>query len=108
MSSSIRSPLIFGRNCWTCCRLRRRLALVCSMWTRLLQHGVQPGNFHTVDSFDSVHAHCMPWLLDSFSLLQGCPRSRHNAVCSVLAAFGLLVGASVAHDTTTAGWREVA
>jgi hypothetical protein len=58
-----------------------------------------------VDSFDadSVRAHCMPWLLDPFSFLQGCSRSRQYAVCSVLAAFVLLVGASVADDAVPAG-----
>jgi hypothetical protein len=41
-----------------------------------------------VDSFDadSVRAHCVPWILDPFSFLHGCARSR-DAVCSVLAAF---------------------
>jgi hypothetical protein len=58
-----------------------------------------------VDSFDadSVCAHCMPWLLDPFSFLQGCSRSRRDAVCSVVAAFVLLVGASVADDAVPAG-----
>jgi hypothetical protein len=42
-----------------------------------------------VDSFDAdlVHAHCMPWLLDPFTFLQGCFRSQRDAVCSVIAAF---------------------
>jgi hypothetical protein len=44
---------------------------------------------------DSVLAHCVPCLLDDFSFLQGCPRSCCDAVCIVLAAFVLLVGASV-------------
>jgi hypothetical protein len=50
-----------------------------------------------VDTFyaDSVRAHSMPWLLDPFSVLQGCSRSQRDAVCSVIAAFVLLVGASV-------------
>jgi hypothetical protein len=58
-----------------------------------------------VDSFDadSVVAHCMPWLLDPFSFLQGCSCSRRDAVCSVIAAFVLLVGASVADDLVSAG-----
>jgi hypothetical protein len=58
-----------------------------------------------VDSFDAdaVFAHCMPWILDPFSFLQGCSRSRRDAVCSVIAAFVLLVGASVADDVLSAG-----
>jgi hypothetical protein len=58
-----------------------------------------------VDSFcaDSDRAHCMPWLLHCFSFLQGCSRSRRDAVCSVLAAFVLLVGASVVDDPLPAG-----
>jgi hypothetical protein len=58
-----------------------------------------------VDSFDadSVFAHCLPWLLDPFSFLQGCSRSRRDALCSVIAAFILLVGASVADDVLPAG-----
>jgi hypothetical protein len=58
-----------------------------------------------VDSFDadSVRALCMPWLLDPFSFLQGCSRSWRDAVCSVIAAFLLLVGASVADDGVPAG-----
>jgi hypothetical protein len=45
----------------------------------------------------------MPRLLDPFSFLQGCSRSRCDAVCSVIAAFVLLVGASVVHDAVPAG-----
>jgi hypothetical protein len=58
-----------------------------------------------VDSFDadSVHAHCVPWLLNPFSFLQGCPRSRCDAVCSVPADFVLLVGASVADAAVPVG-----
>jgi hypothetical protein len=58
-----------------------------------------------LDSFDadSVFAHCMPWLLDPFSFLQGCFRSRRDAVCSVIVAFVLLVGAPVADDAVPAG-----
>jgi hypothetical protein len=39
-----------------------------------------------VDSFDAdfVFTHCMPWLLDPFSFLQGCSRSRRDAMCSLL------------------------
>jgi hypothetical protein len=57
-----------------------------------------------VDSFDadSVQAHCMPSLLEPFSFLQGCSRSRRDAVCSVIAAFVFLVGASVADDPVSA------
>jgi hypothetical protein len=57
-----------------------------------------------VDSFDadSVRAHCMPWLLDPFSFLQGCSRSQRDAVCSVIAAFVLLVGTCVADDAVSA------
>jgi hypothetical protein len=50
-----------------------------------------------------VRAHCMPWLLDPFSFLQGCSRSRRDAVCSVVGAFVLLVGACVADDAVSAG-----
>jgi hypothetical protein len=58
-----------------------------------------------VDSFDAdaVRARCMPWLLDPLSFLQGCSRSRHDAVCSVLAAFVSLVEASVADDAVPLG-----
>jgi hypothetical protein len=58
-----------------------------------------------VDSFDanSVRAHCAAWLLDPFSFLQGCPCSQHDAVCSVLAAFVLLVGTSVADAAVPVG-----
>jgi hypothetical protein len=58
-----------------------------------------------VDSFDadSVRALCMPRLLDPFSFLQDCSRSRRDAVCSVVAALVLLVGASVADDVVPAG-----
>jgi hypothetical protein len=50
----------------------------------------------------------MPWLLDPFSFLQGCSRSRRDAVCSVIAAFVLLVGASVAGDVAPVGSRVFA
>jgi hypothetical protein len=58
-----------------------------------------------VDSFDEdvVRARCMPWLLVPFSFLQGCYSSRRDAVCSVLAAFVFLVGASVADDAVPVG-----
>jgi hypothetical protein len=58
-----------------------------------------------VDSFDadSVFADCMPWLLDPFFFLQGCSPSRRDAVCSVIAAYVLLVGASVADDVAPVG-----
>jgi hypothetical protein len=58
-----------------------------------------------MESFEaeSVCAHCMPWLLDSFSFLQGCSRSWRDAVCSVLAAFVPLVGATVADGAVPAG-----
>jgi hypothetical protein len=45
----------------------------------------------------------MPWLLDPFSFLQACSRSQRDAVCSVIATFVLLVGASVADDAVPAG-----
>jgi hypothetical protein len=47
----------------------------------------------------------MPWLLTHFSFLQGCPRSRRDAPCFVIAAFVILVGASVAQAPLHAGWR---
>jgi hypothetical protein len=58
-----------------------------------------------MDSFDadSVRAHCMPWLLDAFFFLQGCSRSQRDAVCSVIAAFVLLLGASVVDDAVPEG-----
>jgi hypothetical protein len=58
-----------------------------------------------VDSFDadSVRVHCVPWLLDPFSFLQGEYRSRCDAVCSVLAAFALLVEASVVDAAVPVG-----
>jgi hypothetical protein len=37
------------------------------------------------------------------AFVQGCPRSRCDAVCSVLAAFVLLVGASVADAAVSVG-----
>jgi hypothetical protein len=87
-----RTPLISGRTCGTSCRMSHPLAKS----VRLALH---------VDSFDadSVRAHCMLWLLDPFSFLQGCSRSRRDAVCSVIASFVLLVGASVADDAVPAG-----
>jgi hypothetical protein len=58
-----------------------------------------------VDFFnaDSVHARCMTCILDPFTFLQGCSRSHFDAVSSVIAAFVLLVGASVADDAVPAG-----
>jgi hypothetical protein len=50
-----------------------------------------------------VFDHCMPWLLDPFSFFQGCSLSRRDAVCAVIAAFVLLVGASVADDVVPVG-----
>jgi hypothetical protein len=63
-----------------------------------------------VGSFDanSFRALCMPWLLDPFSFLQGCCRSRRNAVCFSIVAFVLLVGASVGDDAVPAGSCVVA
>jgi hypothetical protein len=63
-----------------------------------------------VDSFaaDSFREHCMPWLLDPFSFLQGCLRSRLDAVCSVFVAFVFLVEASVTDDVLPAGLRVFA
>jgi hypothetical protein len=45
----------------------------------------------------------MPWLLDPFSFLQGYSCSRRDTVCSVIAVFVLLVGASVGDDAVPAG-----
>jgi hypothetical protein len=58
-----------------------------------------------VDSFDadSVRALCMPCLLDPFTFLQGCSCSRRDAVCSIFAAFVLLVGAGVTDDAVPTG-----
>jgi hypothetical protein len=55
-----------------------------------------------------VRAHCVAWLLDPFLFLQGCPRSLCVAVCSVLPAHVLLVGASVSDDAVPAGARVFA
>jgi hypothetical protein len=53
-----------------------------------------------VDSFDAdlVRTHCIHWLLDFFSFLQACSRSRREAVCSGIAAFVLYVGPYVADN----------
>jgi hypothetical protein len=63
-----------------------------------------------VDSFDpaAVRRFCMPWLLDPFCFLSACPRSVSVAVCSVLACYVLLVGASVADAAVPAGERVFA
>jgi hypothetical protein len=47
----------------------------------------------------------MPWLLDPFCFLSACPRSVSVAVCSILARYILLVGASVADAAVPAGER---
>jgi hypothetical protein len=51
-----------------------------------------------VISFDPVDVCrcCMLWLLDPFCFLSACARSVSAAVCSILACYVLLVGASVA------------
>jgi hypothetical protein len=51
---------------------------------------------------------CMPWLLDPFCFLSACPRSFRAAVCSVLACYAFLVGASVADTVVPAGERACA
>jgi hypothetical protein len=58
-----------------------------------------------VDSFDpaDVRRFFMPWLLDPFCFLSACPRSVSVAVCSVIACYVLLVGASVADAAKPAG-----
>jgi hypothetical protein len=60
-----------------------------------------------VDSFDanSLRMHHMPWLLDPFSFLQDCFRSRRDAVCTAIAAIAFVVldGASVPDDAVPAG-----
>jgi hypothetical protein len=63
-----------------------------------------------VNSFhvDAIRANCVPWRLDPFLFLQGCPRSLCAAVSSALAAYVLLVGASVADDAVPAGARVFA
>jgi hypothetical protein len=63
-----------------------------------------------VDSFDpaAVRRFCMPWLLDPFSFLSAVPRPVSVAVCSILACYILLVGASVADAAVPAGERVFA
>jgi hypothetical protein len=73
-----RTPLTSGRTCGTSCRMSRPLANACVwrfMWTPLMR-----------TQFRTLRA-----------------RSRRDAVCSVIAAFVLLVGASVADDAVPAG-----
>jgi hypothetical protein len=45
----------------------------------------------------------MPWLLDPFCFLSACPPSIRVAVCSVIASYVLLVGASVADAAVPVG-----
>jgi hypothetical protein len=45
----------------------------------------------------------MPWFLDPFSFLQGCSASQRDAICSIIAAFVVLVGASVPDVAVPAG-----
>jgi hypothetical protein len=65
-----------------------------------------------VDSFDadSVFAHCLSWLLDPFSFLQGCSRTRRRVMlCApLLPPLFFLIGASVADDGVPAGSRVFA
>jgi hypothetical protein len=63
-----------------------------------------------VDSFDlaAVRRVCMRWLLDPICFLSACPRSVYAAVCSVLASYVFLVGASVADTALPAGERAFA
>jgi hypothetical protein len=63
-----------------------------------------------VDSFDpaDVHRFCMPWRLDPFCFLSACPRPVSVTVCSILACYVLLVGASVADAAVPAGERMFA
>jgi hypothetical protein len=67
------TPLISGRTCGTSSRLRHQLMSACT-WRYMGMLLMQ-----------IPFAHCMPWLLAPFSFW-GCPRSRRDAVCSVLAA----------------------
>jgi hypothetical protein len=80
--------------------LSPRVAPACSR-VRLALH---------VNSFDmdAVRTHCVPWLLDPFLFLQGWPRSLCAAVCSILAAYVLLVGVCVADNAVPAGARVFA
>jgi hypothetical protein len=63
-----------------------------------------------VNSFDAdaIRTNCVPWRLDPFLFLQDCLRSFCAAVCSVLAAYVLLVWVSVAADVVPAGARVFA
>jgi hypothetical protein len=49
---------------------------------------------------DFVRGQCMPWRLHDYSLLQGCLGTRRDAVCSIIAALALLVGASVVQGSS--------
>jgi hypothetical protein len=57
-----------------------------------------------VDSFavDGVRRRCMPWLRDTLPFLLDHPGSVLAAVCSVLAAYVFVVGASSADDAVPA------
>jgi hypothetical protein len=63
-----------------------------------------------VDSFDAdaVCTHCMPWVLDPSCFLQDCPLAVCAHVHSLVAAYVLLVGASVADATVPVGQHEFA
>jgi hypothetical protein len=77
------------------------------------QRGAPSGSMRQalhVDSFDpaAVRLFCLPWLLDPFSFLCAVPRPVSVAVCSILACYVLLVGASVADAAVPAGERVFA
>jgi hypothetical protein len=77
-------PVHLWATCGTSCRLPRQLARMCA-W-----------HFMSIPLMWTLFACIVCPALDPSSFLQGCPCSRRDAVCSVLAAFVLLVGASVA------------
>jgi hypothetical protein len=79
---NLRGPRTSG----TFCHLRHRLTHACS-WRALC-------GLFDVFCWCALHA-CV---LDPFPLLQGCPRYRRAAVCSVIVPFVFLVGACVVGD----------
>jgi hypothetical protein len=63
-----------------------------------------------VDCFNpaDVRRFCMPWLLDPVCFLSACPHSVSVTVCSTLACYVLLIGASVADAAVPVGERVFA
>jgi hypothetical protein len=74
---------------------------VAATWVRQALH------VHSFGPAD-VCSFCMPWLPDPFCCLPACPHAGCAAVCSVLACYVLLIGASVAAAAAPAGARAFA